>query len=258
MDENDEIDADAPDGVYIYCLLRCQQTPHIRSRAIGTGGPVYLIQHQDMAAVVSDSPIVEYDGTRRNMMAHTVVLEEVLKEHTILPVRFGVIAPDAEVVRAQLQRRYEELGALLDTLDGRIELGLKVLWQENAIYHEVVAASPTIRALRDKMLGRSPEESYYDRIRLGELTEAAIVRRRQHDADLVMERLEPLCQQVRRNDLITERMVLNAAFLLDREQESAFEQAVEQLDTDLDGRLLFKYVGPVPPYNFVNLVLHWG
>ena len=28
-------------------------------------------------------------------------------------------------------------------------------------------------------------------------------------------------------------------------------------DAEMQKRVMFKYVGPVPPYNFVNIVIHW-
>jgi hypothetical protein len=52
-------------------------------------------------------------------------------------------------------------------------------------------------------------------------------------------------------------MVLNAAFLVDKDAEAIVDEAVQQLDADLGQRLMFKYVGSVPPYNFVKLVMHW-
>ena len=54
-------------------------------------------------------------------------------------------------------------------------------------------------------------------------------------------------------------MVVNAAFLVDRgrEREEEFDRQVRKLDEELGHRCLFKYVGPVPPYNFVNIVVNW-
>jgi len=52
-------------------------------------------------------------------------------------------------------------------------------------------------------------------------------------------------------------MVLNAAFLVDEARQVEFDAAVERLDQEMGKRLIFKYVGPVPPYNFVNIVVTW-
>jgi hypothetical protein len=52
-------------------------------------------------------------------------------------------------------------------------------------------------------------------------------------------------------------MVLNAAFLVNRDREAEFDQAVQQLDAEMGHRMIFKYVGLAPPYNFVNILLRW-
>ena len=53
-----------------------------------------------------------------------------------------------------------------------------------------------------------------------------------------------------------QRQILNVAFLIDTANEAAFDAAIQQLDAAQNGRIQFKYVGPVPPYNFVNIKLY--
>lgn len=248
-------------GKYLYCIIRASEPPQFQTRGIGElGCAVNTVSYMRLAAVISDSPVVVYDNSRRNMMAHTLVLEEVMRgfNFTILPVRFGTMAPNAEVIQEQLlKRRYDELNQLLGEIEGRVELGLKTFWYEGAIFEEIVAESPAVRRLRDSLKDRTPEASYYDRIRLGELVEAAMERKRNVDSEKVLARLRPLVYKTRTNKLITDRMVLNAAFLVDRENEAAFDQAVQALDADMGKRMMFKYVGPIAPYNFVNIVVRW-
>jgi len=52
-------------------------------------------------------------------------------------------------------------------------------------------------------------------------------------------------------------MVLNAAFLVKEARQADFDEAVKWLDEEMGKRIIFKYVGPVPPYNFVNIVVTW-
>jgi hypothetical protein len=49
-------------------------------------------------------------------------------------------------------------------------------------------------------------------------------------------------------------MIMNAAFLVSRSHEPAFDARVKDLGTRYD-KLTFKYTGPWPPYNFVNIRL---
>jgi len=55
-----------------------------------------------------------------------------------------------------------------------------------------------------------------------------------------------------------DRMVLNAAFLVDKHREEAFDQLVKKLDEELEGRMVFKYTGPNAPFNFCEIAVTWG
>jgi len=246
-------------GKYMYCIIRCPEPRQFTTLGIGERGDVvHTVHFEDLAAVVSDSPIVEYDSSRRNMMAHTLVLEEVMQDFTILPVRFGTVAPSVEAIQEKLlKRRFGEFHGLLQEMEGRVELGLKVFWYEDVIFQEIVEENPPIHHLRDGLMGRPSEETYYDRIRLGEMIENAMWKKRNEDAEKILTLLRPLVRETRSNKVIMDRMVLNAAFLVDETRQVEFDAVVERLDQEMGKRLIFKYVGPVPPYNFVNIVVHW-
>ena len=56
------------------------------------------------------------------------------------------------------------------------------------------------------------------------------------------------------NKPIGDKMIMNAAFLVSRDQETAFDTRVKSIAAEHD-KLTFKYTGPWPPYNFVNIRL---
>jgi Gas vesicle synthesis protein GvpL/GvpF len=58
----------------------------------------------------------------------------------------------------------------------------------------------------------------------------------------------------RANKPIGDKMILNAAFLVDRDREGDFDLQVKEIDARYEN-LKFKYTGPWPPYNFVNIRL---
>ena len=124
-------------------------------------------------------------------------------------------------------------------------------------FEEIVTENDAIRRLRDALDGRSPDETYYERIRLGEAVEKALADKRAHDEEAILSRLRPHVLKTRTNKIISDRMVLNAAFLVDADREPEVDAAVRALDAELGERLMFKYVGPVPPYNFVDIVVSW-
>src|SRR5665213_2477076 len=55
------------------------------------------------------------------------------------------------------------------------------------------------------------------------------------------------------NKPIGDKMIMNAAFLISRDRESAFDARVKAIASRFD-KLTFKYTGPWPPYNFVNIL----
>ncbi|MEI7644524.1 MAG: GvpL/GvpF family gas vesicle protein [Chloroflexales bacterium] len=254
------LETDVLTGKYLYGIIRCADARAIAARGIHErGARVYTVPYRNLAVVVSDSPCEEYDSTRRNMMAHTRVLEAVMQQYTVLPIRFGIVAPHAEAIYSQLlTRRYDDLEAQLDQLHSQVELGLKAFWADEQIFHEIADQQPTIRALRDSIATRPPESTYHERMNLGELIEAAVAQRRQHDSEQILATLRPLARATVTHHILTDRMVVNAAFLLDRTDEGRFDIAVHNLDLSMGSHMTFKSVGPVPPYNFVTLNVIWS
>ncbi len=244
---------------YLYCIVRCREALTFETLGMGERGDVvHTINFADLGVVASDSPHQRYDNTRRNMMAHMRVLDEVMAGFTVLPIRFDSVAPSPDAVRDQLLKpRYQELSAMLDAMEGRVEMGLKAFWYEDVVFQEIVHDNPMIRRVRDSLAGRALEETYYDRIRLGELIESELKDRRGRDADGILQRLRPLAEKTQVNAPIADHMVVNAAFLIARAKETEFDTTVRTLDAEMGRRLLIKCVGPVAPYNFVNVTMHW-
>jgi hypothetical protein len=59
------------------------------------------------------------------------------------------------------------------------------------------------------------------------------------------------------NSVFGDLMITNSAFLIYKHQESAFDKAVNDLAETHAEQLTFKYVGPVPPCNFVEMSIVW-
>ena len=68
--------------------------------------------------------------------------------------------------------------------------------------------------------------------------------------------LRPLAGRVHTDRLSSDMAVLNAAFLVDKSREEAFDRAVEALDRELGRRMVFEYFGPLAPYDFANIIVH--
>lgn len=247
------------EGQYIYGIVAGKDEKDLGLKGIGDEqNPVYLVCHKDIGAVVSDSPIIKYPVSRGNTMAHQKVMEEVMKGHALLPVRFGTIGEGVHQIREKvLAARYDELAGLLRYMADKIELGLKALWNDkNAIFREIVEENRQIRQLRDRMLFRK-SVGQQNQMRLGEMVKKALELKRDREEKAILAALQGFWVEHKSNRVFGDLMVTNSAFLVEKRCEGDFDRAIGGLAGHTDGRMTLKYVGPIPPANFVEIVVSW-
>ena len=247
------------EGKYIYGIIRHSGSIDFGPIGIGKRADrVYGINYKDISAIVSNSPIIQYEARRVNMTTHEKVLEEIMKEFTVLPVRFSTISEhndDAGIHRI-LEKDYDKFSDLLKKMDGKKELGLKVLAHEAPMYESILEKYQNIRSLRDKLLNLPPDKTHYQRMKIGEMVVEALKKETAGYKDTIIAALTPLSEDIKTNDNYGELMILNAAFLIRNSIEPEFDKAVNELDLKYGKLMTFKYVGTLPPYNFVNLVIN--
>jgi hypothetical protein len=215
---------------------------------------VESIHFEDLAALTSpvDNPKVR--ARRRDLMTHSEVLGAALEDGTVLPLNFGTVFESREaVVRDFLKPRADELRKLLRKLEGRVELSVKAFYREEAILAEVVRENPRIARLRESARSGPEAATYGLRIELGELVAAELRARARRDAQAILKRVRPLAVAVEVEEEPVEHQVLRASFLVAREQVGAFDEAMDELAGREEGRIHFKYLGPLPPHSFVSL-----
>lgn len=162
------------EGKYIYCIIELNKPQSFGPLGIGgRGDELHTIYFQNIAAVVSNSPIIKYSISRENMLAHEKAIEEVMKKHTVLPVRFATIAKDEEKVKKILEKEYDRFIDLLENMKGKKELGLKAIFKEDVIYKEILEKYRDIKILKDRLAVLPLEKTYYQQIEIGKMVEAA-------------------------------------------------------------------------------------
>ncbi len=238
---------------YIYGIVRAAGGPPVRSDGVA-GGPVTAVADGEVAALTSEVPDDELRAGREELSTHARVLEEALEAGVVLPMRFGVVMESEDSVRRDLLRRHgEDLTDQLNELEGKVELNVKAIYEEDALMREVVRDDPAIVRLRESLQGKSEDATYYERIRLGEMVAGAVEVKRERDADMILARLSPLATAVETGAPLHERMAVNASFLVERARTDAFDEELERFGGEQTGRLRFKLAGPLPPHSFVRL-----
>ena len=247
------------EGKYIYCIIASKEARSFGALGIGDrGDELYTILYDDIAAVVSNSPIISYSISRDNMFAYEKAIEEIMKKYTVLPVRFNTIAEDEDKVKKILEIEHDRFAELLKDLEGKKELGLKAIFKEDVIYKEIAENYEDIKKLKKALLSEPPAKTYYLRVEVGRKVEAALEKERDIYKEEILNTLSPLSQDTKVNAPYGELMIISAAFLVENNREAEFDQNVQALADKYGDKIKFKYVGTLPPFNFVNLVIETG
>ena len=211
------------------------------------------MNYRDIAAVESDTPIEVYDPTRENILAHERVNETVMRKHTVIPMSFGTVFKTRDDIVELLRSAYDAFHDVLDKMQDKLEFGLKVLWDRDVMVREIEHQDEDVRRLKQEISAQKGS-TYFARMQYGRLVDAALQAHSEKYVAEIFVALRDVAVASRANKPIGDKMIMNAAFLVARDKEQAFDQRVKEIGARFD-KLTFKYTGPWPPYNFVNIRL---
>jgi hypothetical protein len=167
-------------------------------------------------------------------------------------MRFPAVVEEDAIVEELLAPNEERFLTLLDELEDRVQYTLTGRYEQDAVLREILEGDAQIAALREKIRLLPEDATYYHRVRLGELVVGALEDRRESEAAHIVGRLVPLADTTVSNPLAAPEDVVNTAFLVERERQKEFEDAVESIGQELLGRVRLRLLGPVAPYDFVD------
>lgn len=247
------------EGKYIYCIIGTKQERNFGP--IGIGGrddEVLTIGYDDLSTVVSSCPMTKFIVSSENMLAHMRVIEKVMNEFdSVLPVRFGTVASNADEIRNLLDRRLREFMSLLRNMDHKIELGVKGSWKNmNAIFEEIVEENREIKKAKEKIQNEVGKKNTQAKMKVGKMVEEALKKKKEQEAEKIVDALRKTVFEYKLNKIIGDEMFINAAFLVDKGWEKEFDNIMEELSEKYSDRVKFAYAGPMPVYNFVNIVIY--
>jgi hypothetical protein len=176
-----------------------------------------------------------------------------MREHTVIPMSFGTIFKTRDDIGELLRSAAGAFGDVLNKMQNKLEFGLKVLWDRDQAIREVEAEDEDISRLKKEISGQKGP-TYFARMQYGRLIDSSLQARSERYVAEILEQLREVSVASRINRPIGDKMIMNTAFLISRDQETAFDAKVKSIASRFD-KLTFKYTGPWPPYNFVNIRL---
>ena len=188
--------------------------------------PLRSVPAGDLAAICA--PAEEREVSPETLWRHEEVVEALMEDRDLLPVRYGTVLEDDAAVARAISERSDELASSLARVRGAVELSVRA-----------VAA--------DAEGDAEPRASGAEYLRTRARSSAA----REAVAKSLHEPLAALARADVRRAPRPPGELLRAAYLVDRDAVGTFTRLVARLDErHPDVRLLC--TGPWPPYSFAE------
>ena len=221
----------------------------------------YTISFRDISAVVSDAEIVDYtrmpkDALARMLLKHQEVIEKIMAESAtggIIPMKLGTFADNDNEVREILTKGYRTIKDIFGRAKNCIEIDVVATLNDFNSFLQEVSQEDEIKQLKQSLLSKKEVVTVDDQMKVGVLVKKYLDKKREEYANQIQSALNEIAQNFKAHDLMDDKMVLNAAFLMDQTERKDFEQKVAQLNNKFEEKLNFRCVGPLPPYSFYTL-----
>ncbi|MBI4684686.1 MAG: GvpL/GvpF family gas vesicle protein [Nitrospirae bacterium] len=263
--------------IYVYCVSH--KEPNFKDSDLGNshtkifGVRVYPICHQDLYAVVSKVSEDEFTEenlkknlsdmkwVESNVLRHEEVIEEIMRDCTVIPFKFATIFKTEENVKALLEEHTEEFKKSLEGLEGKEEWGIKVYCNIDILKTNLIKENEEIKRMEQDIKLSSAGKAYLLMKKRDGLIESILNKKINEYGQDIFEELNALSRDTRINKLlpkeVTEQkdeMILNAAFLIDTCKIIVFiDTAIFLKEKYKDKGLNLNCTGPWPPYNFCSI-----
>ena len=249
------------EGRYIYGIIKTDKEKSFGPCGINTDEKVYTISHQDIACIVSKSPVQDYSSMLKETLGHYLVkhqtiIEKIMREYTIIPMKFGTFAFNDDEAIEVLKRGYCQFKELLINMDGKIELDVAATYNDlDSIIKEIADVDEGIREFKAEIAKRPSSQTLQDRIKIGMMIKEALSKRREKEQSHIIEFLKGVAVDFQKHQVMDDKMILNCAFLLEKSKEINFDAALKELNQEYKEKVNFRCVGPLPPYSFATCQL---
>ncbi len=244
----------AGSGCYLYAV-RDSGSPVPEGLTGVNGATVYAIDYGPIAALVSDILEKRVRPERKNLVAHHAVVKRLMEDQTILPMAFGTIADNRESIVDILKESEALFIEQLERVRGKVEMGLRVVWDVPNIFEHFVKSHVELAELRDVLIGKQRGPSQDDKIELGRQFDRLLASDRDRYTESVSKVLSSVCAEIVENPPRDEKEVMHLACLVDRSMMKRFEDGVFKAAGLFDNSYSFDFNGPWAPHHFVNVTV---
>jgi hypothetical protein len=222
--------------IWVYGICERPELPPPRRRGLAQA-PLDGVREGELLAVISRHAHPPGDPALDALWVHERVVERMMADRAVLPMRFGSKLPDEAALRDVLATRQQELLATLERVRGRIEVGVRAMQPVGGD-----PASNNSRPVASVPIAATGREYLEAKLRDG--------RRVEREAAALHEPLASLAVAVSRQPGRAPDELLRASYLIEAPVLARFRATVERLQRTHPGAAIL-CTGPWPPYSFV-------
>jgi len=242
------------EGKYIYGFINVNEPRNLGSIGIDQG-EARILPYQDIAAVVSDLPLIQFDSLPketllRNLAVYQSVIEKVMRCHDIIPMKFGTVVQGEVEVKRILENGYGQINRSLKEMENKIEIDVVALWSDLEMILKEIGEEDVIKTLKEEAASKPPDQIFQIKINVGKSVKESLDKKREECASIILKVLKKEAEDHYPHDVMDDSMIMNGAFLIIKDRYESFEEKVNQLDRHFQDRINFRIVGPLPPYSF--------
>ncbi len=239
---------------YVYGIVRKDS---INSLADYTGignppSPIKSISVDGYDIIVSELEHLE-KLEPEDVVTHSNVLNKLFAVTEVIPVKFGTVSPESLELFNIIRSNSTKLEDTLRKIQGRMEVGLKIYWQQSALQAKILEYFDLARA--QKEYGQNRDGSYALEIKIGQIAEEIVEQWRETLIHTIETMIEPLADDAVTGKLISIYMLCNLSFLIPRAKRDVFQEQIYKLEDKFGRELQINYVDNLPPFNFIDLKL---
>ncbi|EAR13305.1 hypothetical protein PI23P_02387 [Polaribacter irgensii 23-P] len=223
---------------------------------------VTTISFQKISAIVSQKEMVTISELNTETLAklmihHQNTIERLMniRFNSIIPMRLGTFCHDSLELIGILEKEYDLIRETTEKVHNLVEIEVISTWANFSQIMSEIAVNPEIVEMKEKSLNNENGITQADQLNLGYLVKTMLDGLQSGYATKITETFSALYESTKQHELMDDQMVSNTAFLIHRSKLGLFEKALDVLDESLNGKLNFKFVGPLPCYSFYTMEL---
>jgi len=266
-------------GLYLYCLReKTGLSSPIVTKGVDGKGRVFTIPYRQLEAVVSKVSWAEFDSEeiqrkahedlgwiKEKSVAHEKVIEEAMINNSdvigVIPMRFGTIFKEKANLQKALSQDYPMIKNLLERIRGKQEWSVKVYLADKEKFEQAIRQKNKSIKEKESEIASLPEGIAYF---MEEQVREIIAKETEKELDNTVNGLfgrfskhsvASVKNRILERELTGKRepMILNAAYLVSKENFDNFRREIEKVKKQIfRAGFCLEYSGPWPAFNFTS------